>query len=146
MKAADVIAQKGPEVITIDRQATVQQAITRLVEHKVGALVVVDAQGGIVGMLTERDILRLSARSFDRLAGVRVQEVMTDEVIIGLWDDELDYLMRLMTDQRVRHLPVMKDQKLAGLLSIGDLVKARSSWAELEIHYLRDYIAGQYPA
>lgn len=146
MNAKDVLRQKGSKVILIEPQQSVHQAIDLLVTNGVGALVVVDEKESIVGMLTERDILRANAKSFDKLNGITVADLMTKKVIIGLEQDDLEDVMCLMTERHIRHLPIMSEGKLAGILSIGDLVKAKARQAEFEIRYLTDYISGQYPS
>lgn len=141
-----VLSVKGSKVITIGPDQSVLEAIQVFVQHSVGALLVVDLNEEIVGIITERDILRANAKSFDRMSGIKVADLMTREVIIGLIEDSLDYVMDLMTEKRIRHLPILKRGcELAGILSIGDVVKARALHAEVEIHYLTDYITGQYP-
>jgi len=144
LTARDVLEQKGSEVITIEPERSVQEAIHTMVTRGVGALVVVKG-GDIVGMLTERDILRASDHNFDRLSALSVSELMTRQVMIGLWDDSLDDVMDLMTEKHIRHVPIMAAGSLAGILSIGDVVKARGHNAEIVIRYLKDYIEGRYP-
>jgi len=145
MNASDILQNKGSKVVTIQPDHEVRQAIQTLVQEGVGSLVVVDQGGKLVGVLTERDILQASARCFDCLKDLKVADLMSSEVIIGLPDQSVDTLMCLMTDKHVRHLPIMEDGRLAGILSIGDLVKAKAQRAEVEIHYLKDYIADKYP-
>jgi CBS domain-containing protein len=145
LTAGDVLRRKGHQVITIAPEQSIEEAIHTLVTHGVGSLLVVEGDR-IAGMLTERDVLRANDRSFDRMRGITVSDLMTREVIIGLVDDSLDYVMDLMTDRHIRHVPIMSGGKLAGILSIGDVVKARSHNAEIVIRYLKDYINGQYPS
>jgi CBS domain-containing protein len=145
MSVAEILRTKGSRVITVRPDSTLHEAIRTLVNSGVGALVVVDGGGRVVGMLTERDILRENARHFDQLGDRRVSEIMTEDVIIGLLDDDLEYVMTLMTEKRIRHLPVMEKGQLAGIVSIGDLVKAKARQAEIEIRHLTDYIMGKYP-
>ena len=145
MKATEILTTKGNKVVTVQPELEAREAIQKLVQEGVGSLVVVNHQGRPVGMLTERDILRASARCFDCLEELKVSDLMSSEVIIGLPDQSVDALLRLMTDKHIRHLPIMDDGKLAGLLSIGDLVKAKVQWAEVELYYLKDYIADRYP-
>jgi len=145
MTVAQVLRQKGSHVITTRPDSSLADAIRTLVDNAVGSLLVVDEDDQIVGLISERDILRVSARHFDQLAGHQVAEVMTRDVIIGLLDDSLDYVMALMTEKRIRHLPIMSQGRLVGLVSIGDVVKARVREAEFEIRHLTDYITGKYP-
>lgn len=145
MNAADILKNKGSKVVTIKPELQVRQAIDTLVTEGVGSLVVVNEEQTPVGVITERDILRASARCFDCLKNLKVSELMSKDVIIGLPEQSADTLLGMMTEKHIRHLPIMDDGKLAGLLSIGDLVKAKIEWAEVEIYYLNDYIADRYP-
>ena len=145
MNAAEILKTKGTKVVTISPDRQVREAIQTLVENGVGALVVVDEQQVPVGMITERDVLRASDRCFDCLKELKVSDLMSREVIIGLPDQSADALLGMMTDKFIRHLPIMDQGKLSGLLSIGDLVKAKVQWAEVEIYYLKDYISDRYP-
>ncbi len=145
MTIAEVLRSKGPRVIRIRPESSLLEAIRALVDNGVGSLVVSDGEGRVVGMITERDILRENARSFDRLSERRVADVMTEDVIIGLPDDRVDYVMALMTEKRIRHLPVISQGQLVGIISIGDVVKAKVREAEVEIRHLTDYIVGRYP-
>lgn len=146
MKAADILKYKGSQVFTIESHQLVKEAIELLVSHGVGSLVVLDEEQKIVGMITERDILRASARDFDQLHGFIVENLMTRKVIIGLTDEKVEKIMWTMTTHHIRHLPIMSSGSLVGILSIGDVVKARAQRAETQVHYLNDYISGQYPA
>ena len=145
MNAADILKNKGSKVVTIQSICEVKKAIHQLVNESVGSLVVMDEHNKVVGVLTERDILKASDRCFDCLKDLKVSDLMSSEVIIGLPDQSVDTLMGLMTDKHIRHLPIMDSGRLAGLLSIGDLVKARAQRTEVEIYYLKDYIADKYP-
>lgn len=145
MTVADVLRGKGGRVIKIRQEASLLEAIRTLVHEGVGSLVVTDDQDQVVGLITERDILRENARHFDNLSQRRVAEVMSRDVIIGFVEDSVDYVMALMTEKRIRHLPIMSHGRLVGLVSIGDVVKARVREAEVEIRHLTDYITGKYP-
>lgn len=146
MLVRDVLKAKGSQVHTVRPEQGIEEAIQILARHSVGSLLVVDGAGRLVGVLSERDVLRAVAKRFDRLGGTKVSELMTDRVLIGLLDDSLDYVMGLMTAKRIRHLPILAEGKLAGILSIGDIVKAKGKHAEVVARYLADYISGQYPA
>lgn len=141
MLLRDVLSSKGAKVITIDPGASVLDAARSLVHHNVGSLVVM-AAGDPVGILTERDILRLAAARPDRLDTTTVGEVMTTDLVVGLTDDEVSYAMAIMTNNRVRHLPVLEGGRLAGIVSIGDLVNASLTSLEAENRWLRDYVQG----
>ena len=136
MKIRHILAAKRGNVITIDRKQTIRQALQVLVKHNVGALVIVDDANRPVGILSERDIVRLAAKDpncFDLL----VENVMTTDLILGVQQDELRAVANTMTEQRIRHLPVVDDDGvLIGIISIGDIVKAERNHFEGEAEVL----------
>ena len=139
MKINDVLRGKGNQVVTISPEATVTELLALLAEHNVGALVVSADGSSVAGIVSERDIVRLLHRTPD--AGeVRVSAIMTEHVHTCGPDDLVDNLMRLMTDRRIRHVPVVVDGALTGIVSIGDVVKQRIAVAELEAASMREYI------
>lgn len=140
MRIRDILRVKGAHVITVPSGHTVHQAMQAMVEHRIGALVVDD--GLLSGIITERDILEFVTRSPDRVGSVRVGQIMTREVIVGVPEDPVEYVMEVMTQNRVRHLPVVEGDRLVGLLSIGDIVHTIRQNIEAENRYLHDYIAG----
>lgn len=140
MKVREIIAIKGEHVHMIDPDRTVLDAVALLVEHGIGALLVRDAGGVIAGIISERDVLRVSRDRSGELGAIRIGDVMTRDLVICVPDDEIDYAMGIVTKNRVRHLPVMDGGHVAGMISIGDLVKARLDAAEYENRYLREYI------
>ena len=140
----DVLKAKGSDVVTIRPDASIREAIDELVSRKIGCLVASEGGGQVSGVLTERDILKIVKEDVHRLSEVKVSERMTSEVVCGVPDDDLDYVMSVMTERRFRRMPVMEDGKLAGLVSIGDVVKALKSATEYEVRQLKDYIAGGY--
>ena len=141
MKLKDVLAAKGHRVVTVSAKSSVADAIRRMQAEKVGAVMVPDAEGCPVGIFTERDVVRLYAdgdRDFDTLA---VEARMTCSVVVGLLTMSVDEALGLMTERRFRHLPVVEDGKLLGLVSIGDLVKMKLNETAQEAQALRAYIA-----
>ena len=152
MRVKDILENKGSDVVTIERQQTVHDAICMLNEHGIGALIVTGEAGGIAGILTERDVLHECGErcvSLDRpvepeKAGcpATVDDIMTKEVIIGVPEDDLDYVMGIMTKNRIRHLPIVEDGELTGIISIGDVVNAHLGKTEFENRLLKDYIHG----
>jgi CBS domain-containing protein len=145
MNARAILEDKGYEVATILPEQTIKDAMAVLIDKKVGSLVVNDSAGVVVGIITERDIFRLAHRTGCRMLDTRVSDVMTKEVIIALPDDELDYLRSLITENRIRHLPVMDRGKLLGLISIGDVLRRESQEMHVTVRFLREYIEGSYP-
>lgn len=144
-RVSDLIAVKGSQVVSIGPDATVFEAIRTMVDHNVGALVVMEG-GRIVGILTERDYLRRVALEGRSSRTTAVREIMTRDVVVVTPDRDLEEAMAVMTERRVRHLPVLEGGRLAGILSIGDVVKHLSAARKAEVQYLRDYIEGRYPA
>jgi CBS domain-containing protein len=124
MNIASLLASKGPKVVTIHPQASIREALARLAEHNIGALVVTDERNRPVGIVSERDIVRGLAREEQVLARP-VSAIMTREVIIGSPQDDLRTVSHTMTEKRIRHLPVMEGGQLVGIVSIGDVVKAQ---------------------
>jgi CBS domain-containing protein len=143
MKVRDILQVKGSQVHAIQDDRTVLDAIGLLVEHGIGALLVRDGQGGVAGIISERDVLRVCAHRGAELGRIAVAEVMTRDLVVCLPHDEIDYAMGIVTKNRVRHLPVMDGDRVAGLISIGDLVKASLDAVEYENRYLREYIQGR---
>jgi CBS domain-containing protein len=139
----DVMTHGVAKLQTIDPASTVKQAVDLLNQHNIGALPVCDAGGRLVGIITERDVLRLCGS--DGIAGLdthMVSEVMTPSPLVGVPDDTVAYVMRIMTEHRIRHLPVMDGGRLVGITSIGDVVKAQLEETNAEVSYLREYVGG----
>ena len=141
----EILKGKSGPVFTVHPDRTVLQAIETLNERHIGALIVVDDDETIVGIMTERDVLREVGKNAGGLEQRSVRQVMTSELVIGLPSDDVDYAASVMTENRIRHLPVMAGGKLCGIVSIGDVVKAQRSKHEYEAHTLRDYITDRYP-
>ena len=139
MKINDVLRGKGNQVVTIPPEATVTELLALLAEHNIGAVVVSQDGSAVDGIVSERDVVRLWNRTPDA-ADVRVRAIMTAEVRTATPDDLIDNLMRLMTEHRIRHVPVVVDGALAGLVSIGDVVKSRIGELEFEREQLSNYI------
>jgi uncharacterized protein len=141
MKIRDILRTKGHDVITIAPDQPVLAAVRVLSEHRIGALVVRD-ESGVVGIISERDVLNLAAGDPSRLTSTPVANVMTTNVIVGVPEDALDYVMNIMTNNRIRHLPVLEGERLAGMVSIGDVVNAVRGSVEAENRHLKEYIQG----
>jgi CBS domain-containing protein len=143
MTLRDILAAKGPLVHTIDVGAALDDVVQKLVHHNCGSLIVVDARspsGRMVGIITERDILRACARHPAALSTMTVADAMTANVVVGGPNDSVEDTMGLMTDKRIRHLPVVESGELLGLVSIGDVVKTQHDRLTMENHYLKNYI------
>lgn len=141
----EILRKKGTEVLTTDPDSTVFDAIARMVDHNVGSILVTD-DGEIEGIFTERDYLRRIVLEGRTSKTTRVEEVMTTDVA---WVDPsytADECMALMTENKCRHLPVLSDNTLSGIISIGDCVKQVSRTARSRVEELQKYISGRYPA
>jgi CBS domain-containing protein len=141
MRIADVLRNKGSDVATVASTATVRELIAELATHNVGALPVVDGDE-LIGIVSERDVVRRLNAGGTALLESRVGDIMTTEVTTCSPEDRVADLAAIMTARRFRHLPVVVDGRLAGIVSIGDLVKARIDLLESEREQLQSYIAG----
>ncbi|MGN6610618.1 MAG: CBS domain-containing protein [Angustibacter sp.] len=142
MRISDVIRRKGAEVVTIKPDDTVRQLLDLLAQHRIGALVVSPDGAAVAGIVSERDVVRhiQSAGAGADVLDRPVAQIMTAEVTTCGPDDGVEHLMRLMTDQRVRHIPVVVDGALHGIVSIGDVVKHRIDELQSERDQLVGYI------
>ena len=140
MKVRDILKVKGSQVYTIGPDQTVLDAVAILMQHRIGALLVRDATGTVSGIISERDVLGECLRRSADLDRIPVREVMTRDLVVCVPDDDVDYAMGIVTKNRVRHLPIMDGDDVAGIISIGDLVKAGLDEAEYENRYLKEYI------
>jgi CBS domain-containing protein len=141
MAVASILAQKGRDVLTASPDKTLQDVATVLAERKIGAIVVTDSDGKVLGMLSERDIVRAMARQGAGALDDPVSRHMTEKVVTTTEDATIPDTMELMTSGRFRHLPVISNGRLCGLISIGDIVKWRLAEIESEHQALREYIA-----
>jgi CBS domain-containing protein len=142
----EIVGNVEKEIISLDRDKTVADAVSILVENEIGALVVVDKDGKPVGMFTERDVLKCWTRKGERhFKDIKISEVMSTNLIIVEADDDLCYVTTIMIKNRIRHLPILEKNKLIAMLSIRDVVKAQVTDLRAENHYLKDYISDKYP-
>ena len=142
MTVATILARKGVKVVTVRPDQTLREALAVLAQHSIGALVVVNATGELVGILSERDIVREAVRN-ERFFELPVSQIMTKNVITGQPRDDLDAVARTMTNKRFRHLPVLDGGKLVGVISLGDVVKAQRDEYLGEIDTLQTQIIGE---
>lgn len=141
MRISDILRDKGGVVHTITPLHTVKAAVDELVARNIGSLLVTEQQQA-VGIITERDILRLCSHDAHALGMIRVRDAMSSPVLTCAPGDSVDDAMELMTRRRVRHLPVLDDGRIAGMISIGDLVKAQLAEQSALVANLQEYIAG----
>jgi len=141
--ANDILERKGNKVLTIEPDQTVLEAARRMNANRVGCLLVVDPQMGLMGIITERDILTrvvAEARQPDRLA---VSQVMTDKVVYCTPTTPVQECQEIMTRRRLRHLPVLDDNRILGLISSGDLMAFEADQQQVTIEYMHQYIHGR---
>jgi len=141
MNVSAILRQKGRAVTTSGPNATLLEVIDKLVAKRIGAVVVVGQRGEVCGIVSERDIIRALAAGGGECLTRPVSEVMTKQVVTCQETDTLDELMAMMTARRFRHLPVVTDGALVGIVSIGDVVKHHVAEVEMEATAMRDYIA-----
>jgi CBS domain-containing protein len=141
MKIKSILSEKGSEVLTIGSDATVNEAVTMLAKHRIGALIISDGGGTIKGILSERDIIRHLAEDGTGILKHKIADVMTVNVKVCSEEHTVNDAMEIMTRGRFRHLPVEKAGKLIGVISIGDVVKRKIEETEREAEEIRTYIA-----
>ena len=136
-----ILKQKASnDVATATADMPIEEAAKALHFRRIGALVVVGADRDIIGILSERDIVRGMATNDGQVGALKVRDLMTSSVLVCGPDDSLETLMGIMTNRRVRHLPVVEEGKLIGIITIGDVVKARLDDATMQVDSLRDYV------
>ncbi len=145
MKVHDLLKKKAGKIVSISSDRTIKQAMESIIAHKIGALPVIDGDE-LKGIISERDIFRLTFSKGESGFNVKVSEVMTKNIVIGFLNDDVENVSALMTQNRFRHLPIMDNKKLVGIISIGDVVAANVDSLAVENRYLKEYIAGKYPA
>lgn len=142
MTVATLLKEKGTSVVTARPDATVAEIANLLKEHRIGAVVIVDGQRRPEGIVSERDIVRAVAEEGAAGLARRAGEVMVRKLITCTPEDTTYEIMNLMTQHRIRHLPIVVEGKLGGIISIGDVVKSRIAEIELEASEMKRYIAG----
>jgi CBS domain-containing protein len=148
MKAKDILASKGHVVYTVKETETVLDVITKLVNNKIGFLVVFDSAEDVTGVISERDVVHKCIHHHKDPALVTAVEIMTkrDDLISAAEDDDIEKIMNTMTAKKIRHLPVFRDDELTGIISIGDVIKFILLAKNDEIRTLTEYAFGQYPS
>ena len=141
MLVSQILKTKGDMVFTASPHETVGAAAALLHSRRVGAMVVMDAEDHVVGILSERDVVRAVAEGGHGALAKPVSDFMSGSVVFADPGESVDVLLSRMTDRRIRHLPICKDERLVGILSIGDLVKVKIAETEAEAQHLKDYIS-----
>lgn len=135
MKIKEFLKTKGNRLITINPDETIKAALKKLVDNNIGALPVCDTTGNLVGIISERDMLKECLNRSESIDTTKVQDVMIRSVAVATPDDNLNYATSVMKQKNVRHLPVVVDSKVNGMISMRDIVNSRLKEVEAEIHY-----------
>ena len=143
MSVRAILKIKGHKVVTVRSNATIKEAVAVLTRNKIGAVVVSDDGMSLEGILSERDIINALNRDGGTLLDLTVGDLMTHAVTAAKIDMHIDQVLEMMTAGRFRHMPVVEDGHLAGLVSIGDAVKARLEMLQSETEQLKEYIGGR---
>jgi CBS domain-containing protein len=141
IKISDILRVKGDEVISLPSDSTVRELIAVLVERRIGAVLVVDGTQ-LRGVVSERDVVRRLHTDGDSVLAAELTELMSSDVVSCGMDDDIDSIAATMTERRIRHMPVVRDGDLVGLVSIGDVVKTRIEQLQTESEQLTQYITG----
>jgi CBS domain-containing protein len=147
MIAKHILDVKGRNVHTMPEDSTVSSAVEELVGRRIGLLVIKNSTGDITGVLSERDILQKCILQKKDTTQIKVKEIMTgkDRIVAASEEDDIHHLMNIMTEKRIRHLPIFKGSDMSGIISVGDIIKNMVEIKDTEIKSLIDYISGKYP-
>ena len=145
MKVKELLSIKGLECFSINSTDTLQAAAKQMAECNIGALLVMD-RGTLVGIVTERDIVKNAAGEGRAMKEVPIKDVMSANLLVVKPGDDLDYVMAIMIQNNIRHLPVIEENGLLGLLSMRDVVRVLVKNLKAENHYLKDFIGGKFEA
>jgi CBS domain-containing protein len=143
MQVMQILKEKGAQVTTMAADASIADAVRTLNEKRIGAIVVTSRRGEVEGILSERDLIHAVAERGADFLATRIADLLTRHVFTCTPETSIEELMRQMTLRRIRHLPVLRDGQLCGIVSIGDVVKHRLLELETEATTLRDYIGGR---
>lgn len=144
MHVSDILKAKGSDVVTTGPGETVAATARLLNVKRIGAVVVRDAKGAVIGIISERDIIHGVAVNGERALDMQVRDVMTTELVSCRTADTIAEVMKVMTTRRCRHVPVIEEGELKGMISIGDVVKHRLEETEMEARVLRDYVLASH--
>ena len=147
MKLGDLLNMKESRyriAVTVGPNETISTAIQKMAEHDRGSLPVCNGKGELVGIITERDIVRKCYTRPEACTKSKVQDVMSKQVVIGNPEDDLSYAINVMKQKRIRHLPIVDNQQVLGMISMRDLLGVQLEECEINVRYLNDYISGGY--
>jgi len=142
MRVRDILESKPREIVSVHQDLAVREAMELLIANKISCLPVMDDDEKLIGIVSDKDIFKLIFGNLDGFAAVQIKDIMSTNLIVGLVEDEVDYIAGVMTENRIRHIPIVDGDKLIGLVSQGDVVKKQMKSIQVENRYLRMYIDG----
>ncbi|RMG66571.1 MAG: CBS domain-containing protein [Nitrospirae bacterium] len=145
MKVKDILNEKGRELITVNADTEIADAAEKMMQRNVGALLVEEG-GKLIGLMTERDIIKILAKTHCDMQGLRVKDIMVpaENLVVAEPEDEVEYVMAVMIQNAIRHMPIVEKGELIGIISIRDVVKTHVRKLKAEIHFLKEYISDKY--
>jgi len=145
MKVKDLLKDKKREIVTVEGSTDILTAMELLIKNKISCLPVLGYSGQLVGIISDKDIFHAIYENQDNFPSIKVSNLMTTDLLVGLAEDEIDYIGGVMTENKVRHIPIVEKDQLVGLISLGDIVKAEIKQMQIENRYLKLYMEGNYP-
>jgi CBS domain-containing protein len=145
MLVRDCLKRKDRALVTVGPDVLVPEAMNLLLSNRISCLPVVNSDRQLIGILSDKDIFKRAFEDPHGFTDASVSELMTTEVIVGVPDDTMDYVGGVMTKNRIRHIPVLDNSEVIGMISVGDIVSSQLTNFEIENRYLRQYIKDQYP-
>ena len=145
MKVNEIFIKKNRQIITITLEATLQQAMKLLIDNKISSLPVINENNELIGIVSDKDIFVSLYSDISNITERTVKDIMSVDLIVGIESDDLNYIAGLMTNNKIRHIPIVDGNKIIGMISVGDIVKAQMTNIEIENRYLKNYINGDYP-
>lgn len=145
MNVKDILNEKGRELITIGARVSIVDASQKMMQRNIGALMV-EEDGRLVGLITERDVVKILAKTECVLNDLKVRDIMVDSenLVVAEPEDEIEYVMAVMIQNSIRHMPIVERGELIGIISIRDVVKTHVRKLKAEIHFLKEYISDKY--
>ena len=145
MLVKDILNQQKRKIITAGEKTTIKQAMKLMVDNKISCLPVLEDDGKLVGIISDKDIFWKIYETECHIREMTVGEVMTSNLIVGVPEDEVPYIAGVMTENKIRHVPIIQQDRMIGLVSVGDIVKTQMENIKIENRYLQQYISGSYP-
>lgn len=145
MLVKDLLQTKSKKLVTVSTATKLKDAMESLISNKISCLPVLDDKNCLIGIISDKDIFRRAYEKPGEFQEQNVGDVMTTNLIVGLADDEIAYIAGIMTENRIRHVPIVERDHIVGLLSVGDIVKTQMENIKVENRYLWQYIEGTYP-